>query len=170
MGDISGEPSMEEILSSIKRIIAEEGDGAVATRSRRTGRSSSGSLRMRDALSDPDEVLELSDPLREEQAAPFALSPADLGASAANAPSETSLPGTKAADPILSDRAAEASRDKLEALSRMVIKPQVAGSDTLEGLVREMLKPMLRDWLDDNLPRLVEAMVSREIERITSGK
>ena len=35
MGDISSEPSMEEILSSIKRIIAEEGDAAVTTRTRR---------------------------------------------------------------------------------------------------------------------------------------
>jgi cell pole-organizing protein PopZ len=39
MGDISSEPSMEEILSSIKRIIAEEGDAAVTTRTRR-GRAS----------------------------------------------------------------------------------------------------------------------------------
>ncbi|WP_368855359.1 DUF2497 domain-containing protein [Enterobacter hormaechei] len=34
-------------------------------------------------------------------------------------------------------------------------------------MVREMLKPMLRDWLDANLPRLVEEMVAREISRIT---
>ena len=39
MGDISSEPSMEEILSSIKRIIAEEGDAAIATRARRGGRA-----------------------------------------------------------------------------------------------------------------------------------
>ncbi|MCP4621046.1 MAG: DUF2497 domain-containing protein, partial [Bradyrhizobium sp.] len=71
------------------------------------------------------------------------------------------------ADPILSDRAAEATRGPLEALSRMVVKPEVSGADTLEGMVREMLKPMLRDWLDANLPRLVEEMVAREISRIT---
>jgi hypothetical protein len=47
----------------------------------------------------------------------------------------------------------------------MVVKPDVAGSDTLEGLVRELLKPMLRDWLDANLPQIVEAMVAREILR-----
>jgi cell pole-organizing protein PopZ len=71
------------------------------------------------------------------------------------------------ADPILSDSAAEATRGPLEALSRMVVKPEVTGTDTLEGMVREMLKPMLRDWLDANLPRLVEEMVAREISRIT---
>jgi cell pole-organizing protein PopZ len=35
-------------------------------------------------------------------------------------------------------------------------------------MVREMLKPMLRDWLDANLPAMVEQMVGKEIERITS--
>ena len=68
---------------------------------------------------------------------------------------------------LLSPRAAEATRGPLDALSRMVVKPEVAGSDTLEGLVREMIRPMLRDWLDANLPQLVESMVAREISRIT---
>ena len=127
MGDISSEPSMEEILSSIKRIIAEEGDAAVATRTQRA------------------EVLELGD------------SDALRAGEPAGPPQES----------ILSDRAAEATRGPLEALSRIVVKPEASGSDTIEGLVREMLKPMLRDWLDTNLPRIVEAMVSKEISRIT---
>ena len=38
---------------------------------------------------------------------------------------------------------------------------------TLEGLVREMLRPMLSEWLDRNLPSLVEQMVAREIAKIT---
>ncbi|MEW6257722.1 MAG: DUF2497 domain-containing protein, partial [Pseudomonadota bacterium] len=38
---------------------------------------------------------------------------------------------------------------------------------TLEGLVKEMLRPMLKTWLDDNLPRLVEDLVRQEIERIS---
>ena len=70
-------------------------------------------------------------------------------------------------DPILSERAAEATRGPLEALSRMVVKPEITGSDTIEGLVRELLKPMLREWLDANLPQVVESMVAREISRIT---
>jgi cell pole-organizing protein PopZ len=74
------------------------------------------------------------------------------------------------AEKIISDEAAEASRARLASLSRLVIKPEVAGSDTLEGLVREMLKPMLRDWLDTNLPDLVEAMVAKEIARITGQR
>ena len=41
---------------------------------------------------------------------------------------------------------------------------------TLEDLVREMLRPMLRSWLDDNLPTLVERLVLVEIERIAGNK
>ncbi len=41
---------------------------------------------------------------------------------------------------------------------------------TLEDLVKEMLKPMLKGWLDDNLPTLVERLVRAEIERVTRGR
>ena len=41
---------------------------------------------------------------------------------------------------------------------------------TLENVVRELLRPMLKDWLDENLPSVVEAMVEREIERLSRGK
>ena len=40
---------------------------------------------------------------------------------------------------------------------------------TLEDIVREMLKPMLRVWLDDNLPPMVERLVRAEIERVARG-
>jgi uncharacterized protein len=157
MGDISTEPSMEEILSSIKRIIAEEGDAAVASRTRRgrTGSATTASARaprIEDEDPEDEAVLELRDQVEEE--------PVEKPAAAAPAP--VSRP-----EPILSERAVEATRGPLEALSRIVVKPEVAGSDTLEGLVRELLKPMLRDWLDANLPQIVEAMVAREITRIT---
>jgi cell pole-organizing protein PopZ len=41
---------------------------------------------------------------------------------------------------------------------------------TLEDLVAEMLKPMLKDWLDDNLPSLVERLVQEEIYRVSRGR
>lgn len=159
MGDISNEPSMEEILSSIKRIIAEEGDAAVTTRTRRGGRPASAPKPETVHDEDEDEILELSQPVAEEKPAPAA-APAAVAPEAA----------PKSVDPILSDRAAQASRGQLEALSRMVVKPEIPGSDTLEGLVRELIKPMLRDWLDANLPQIVETMVSREISRISGGQ
>lgn len=155
---------MEEILSSIKRIIAEEGDAATGARTRRAAAAKVAPtpVAQADELDDEEEeVLELSDPAPTPAAQPKAVAPAaaPVEASAAEAPARP--------EPILSQHVAEATRGPLEALSRMVVKPDVAGSDTLEGLVRELLKPMMREWLDTNLPRIVETMVAREISRIT---
>jgi cell pole-organizing protein PopZ len=203
MGDISAEPSMEDILSSIKRIIAEEGETATAaSRARRPLRSMA--PRHERASFGHDEILELSDPVPatdEEAPAPFDPLPVDqipldqlsddeapldqvaadhaIDAEDAPLPTPTStispiadpLPSPRApADPIVSPRAAEASRGALDALSRLIVKPEVAGTDTLEGLVREMIRPMLREWLDANLPAMVETMVSQEIARITGNR
>ena len=152
MGDVSAEPSMEDILSSIKRIIAEDVETGGASRARR--RPTPQPIPVEAA--EDDDVLELSEAMPDSEvpsmAAPVAAAPA--------------TPGEK----IISDEAAEVSRARLASLSRLVIKPEVAGSDTLEGLVREMLKPMLRDWLDTNLPGLVETMVAKEIARITGQR
>ncbi|MGD9740149.1 MAG: DUF2497 domain-containing protein [Bauldia sp.] len=41
---------------------------------------------------------------------------------------------------------------------------------SLEDLVQEMMRPMLKDWLDDNLPKLVERVVREEIQRVTRGR
>ena len=46
----------------------------------------------------------------------------------------------------------------------------VQNSRTLEDLVREMMRPMLKTWLDDNLPGLVERLVRAEIERVSRGR
>lgn len=161
MGDLSAEPSMEDILSSIKRIIAEEND----TGSGRVKRPA----RTLPPRSDPapfghDEILELSEPAPEAEPDYEAPAVAEPAVVAAPTPPAVAAP----AEAILSERTAEATRGPLDALSRMIVKPDVAGADTLEGMVREMLRPMLRDWLDANLPAMVETMVAREIERITN--
>ena len=46
----------------------------------------------------------------------------------------------------------------------------VQNARTLEDLVREMLRPMLKTWLDDNLPGLVERLVRAEIDRVSRGR
>lgn len=164
MGDLSSEPSMEDILSSIKRIIAEEGDPQ-SPRGRRIGRPAPPPPAIEPEEA-PETVLELDQPV----AAPEPPRPEPARADAPE-PVRADPPRAAAAaaapDPaILSARTAQATRGQLEALSRLIVKPEVAGADTLEGLVREMLKPMLSQWLDAHLPRIVEAMVAREIERI----
>lgn len=160
MGDISAEPSMEDILSSIKRIIAEENDASPA-RAKKPVRLSP---RPDPEPFDHDEILELSEPAPSEPEAPVQAAPAAPRPAAAPASAPQPAP---IAESLLSAHAAEASRGPLDALSRLVVKPDVAGSDSLEGLVREMLRPMLREWLDAHLPAMVETMVAREIERIT---
>lgn len=158
MGDLSTEPSMEDILSSIKRIIAEEGDQPA--RRARPARAAP-AVPIDDA--EGDEVLELSDPMPSPRGEP---SPREAAWPRDPVPSPRADEPSTIGDPIVSNEAAAASRSALESLSRMLMKPEPGNDGTLEGLVREMLRPLLREWLDANLPDLVEKMVSREIARI----
>ena len=165
MGQINHEPSMEDILASIKRIIAEDGE------------PSRGDLPEGDEPP-PDEgdILELTRPLDPPGTVPVAAANDTTNDAAADATadhptiieSEADMPEAKpAASPqILSGATADASRQALAALSALVVKPD-AGDNTLEGLVREMLRPMLREWLDAELPAIVERLVAGEIARIS---
>jgi len=163
MGDVTNEPSMEEILSSIKRIIAEDGDRAGARtrelpRRKRQAIESALDAPEAAALPEAEEVLELTETVEEEEAVSMAQTPeSPSGPQAEPTPAE-----------IVSENVLAASRRRIESLSAMVVKPE-SGPETLEGLVREMLRPMLKEWLDANLPDLVERVVAREISRI-SGK
>lgn len=66
---------------------------------------------------------------------------------------------------LVSGKAAKASKAALAALDTVKIDPN-AGANTMDGLVRELLQPMLKEWLDANLPDLVERVVAREVARI----
>lgn len=52
------------------------------------------------------------------------------------------------------------------ALGKLISKMDMGGDNTIEGLVREMLKPMMKEWLDANLPKIVEEKVEAEVQRI----
>ncbi len=70
--------------------------------------------------------------------------------------------------PALVSAATKAAVDSaFNALAQTVL---VQNARTLEDLVREMLRPMLKSWLDDNLPQLVERLVRAEIERVSRGR
>ena len=156
MGDMSKEPSMEDILSSIKRIIAEEGEEAVQAVSRR-GKADAGPKQAAEPAEPAvEEVLELTDEVGVEE-----LMPAHKTgrATQVEAPVEESS--------ILSVESEVAARHSLSALSSMLVTPKDGEDNTLDGLVRSMLKPMLKEWLDARLPALVEDMVAKEIARIT---
>ena len=129
------EPSREDILASIKKVIAEEKDLRTSVPPAPQPRE--------DALPEDseEEVLELDEPL-----AP----PVDLG------------------PPLVNEEVAETSRHSLETLSTIAATaPAQPPVNPLEDMVREMLRPILKQWLDDHLPGIVDEHVKREITRIT---
>jgi hypothetical protein len=132
----AGEPSVEEILDSIKKVIARDNKAEAQAR-----------LRPEPRPAPRPEVLELTETADEDEAGEGGL---------------------------IADAAAASMRESLAALSMLAqpgVAPQIvrSGETSLEGLVRELLKPMLAEWLDKNLPAMVEKMVAAEIARI-AGK
>ena len=69
-------------------------------------------------------------------------------------------------EPLLSPEANEAVISSFEVLSANLA---LRSAELADGLVREMLRPMLKQWLDDNLPTMVERLVRAEIERVARG-
>lgn len=132
------EPSMEDILASIKKVIAEEKELRATAESVEAVEDEP---IPEDGAAEDEDVLELDEPL-----AP----PADLG------------------PPLLDEGAAGHSRQALEELSTIAASvPAAAQVNPLEDMVREMLKPILKQWLDEHLPQMVDEHVRREISRIT---
>jgi cell pole-organizing protein PopZ len=138
MASPNRDPSMEDILASIKKVIAEEKQLRADTRPVEAGED----LPLPEEFGGSDEdVLELDEPL-----AP----PADLG------------------PPLIDDSIAGQSRHALQHLQTIAASvPAAPPVNPLEEMVREMLRPMLKQWLDEHLPQVVEEHVRREISRIT---
>ncbi len=132
------EPSMEDILASIKKVIAEE-------KELRTAVDEADRTRSEEPAEDPEEeVLELDQPIEP---------PADLG------------------PPLVDEDVAETTRHSLAELSSVAAAaPAPAAMNPLEEMVREMLRPILKEWVDEHLPNIVNDHVKREISRITGRK
>src|SRR5258707_913189 len=114
------EPSMEEILASIRRIIADD--------------------EAKPAVEKPSSPAVAAKPEKPEAPAP---------------------------QQILSRSTVSAVESAFNSLANTVLSNNAR---TLEDLVKEMLRPMLKSWLDDNLPGLVERIVKAEIERVSRGR
>src|SRR6476469_53158 len=133
------EPSMEEILASIKKVIAEE--KGLRSGARPVQAVEDEPLPEDAAQEEDEDVLELN-----ERLAP----PADLG------------------PPLVDEGVAGQSRQALEELQTVAASvPAAPPVNPLEEVVREMLRPALKAWLDENLPQMVEEHVKREISRST---
>jgi cell pole-organizing protein PopZ len=152
-----GEPSVEEILESIKKVIARDNREALQAERRR--RESAGVMLTPGKPTDQDgneldddEVLELGE---------------------AGELVESAEP--RGQDGLTTESAAQSMRESLAALAMIAepgMPPQIvrSGETSLEGLTRDLLRPMLAEWLDRNLPEIVERLVKAEIARIAGKK
>lgn len=161
------EPSMEDILSTIRRVILRD-DGA---------RPSHDQADHGTTDTDPDSAQNdldhgqhgvMDKPLELDAPAPqFSESP---GARQALDERETTAPPpVPDAAPIVSSSTQDATRHALSALEH-VMERSSSGSTTVDDLVREAIRPMLQQWLDQHLAGVVDRLVTREIERIRRGE
>ncbi|MET3693955.1 PopZ family protein [Methylobacterium goesingense] len=190
--DKAQEPSMEEILASIRRIIADDQNAkAEVVAPQRSA-----------PLPENDDVLDLAEvaqpvrkpaPLEEPEIA-FRQAPIEDGQIdfdaisfdddeeepeppppvRAAAPVEPPRPVPRAPEPepTPTERLTSAVTDASVAQAFHMLSNTVLSSQarTLEDLVQDMLRPMLKGWLDENLPSMVERLVRAEIERVARGR
>ncbi len=150
-----GEPSVEEILESIKKVIARDNRETLQADRRR--KESAGIF------------LDDDGPQYEDDGEEEVLDLAEAGEVVDTAAAREND------DALTTETAARAMRDSLAALAMIAepgAPPQIvrSGETSLEGLVREMLRPMLAEWIDRNLPAMVERLVKAEIARIAGKK
>ncbi|MFN3671816.1 MAG: PopZ family protein [Bosea sp. (in: a-proteobacteria)] len=194
------EPSMEEILASIRRIISDDDKPAEAPTPApaqdddlRALLAGAAAIQPSAPIAEEDDVLDLgaeAEPLLEPEppATPVELhdieflEPETLQAEPAPEPEpvaapyippqpQPQAPQQAAIQPfdmaqLLSDQTSSAVTNAFGQLAHTVLSNNAR---TLEDLVKDMLKPMLKTWLDDNLPTMVERLVRAEIERVARG-
>lgn len=173
------EPTMEEILASIRRIISEDEPAAPAA-------AAAPEPVELDEEEGGDEVLELTEPADDPvfAAPPAAAEPVEMQGDLEiftpkprrpePAPAPRPEPEPMATfdaddedDVLVSAPAAASVASAFGQLARHT--PMPAPGRSLEDVVTAMLRPMLREWLDQNLPGIVEARVRAEVERLSRG-
>ena len=157
----AGEPSVEEILESIKKVIARDNRAGAAEERRE--REKRGLPEEVQAAVPADDVLDLTgmgEYVEADEAADDAAHYAQAEAT------DDALVGTETVSSISESLAA------LALMAQPPAAPQIvrSGETSLEGMVRDLLRPELAAWLDKNLPALVEKLVAAEIARIVGKK
>ncbi len=180
------EPSMEDILASIRRILAEEegdeGGEEVAAAPEPTPEPEPAPIPVSEsepipepepepvmATPEPEPVMAMPEPAPPPSPPPPPPPPPPM-------PSEMKeilelTPDMVAAPELVSSPTFQSGADMLSELAKAILDQRdmpVGGSRdiTLETMVREMLKPILREWLDRNLPYLIERLVKKEIDKM----
>lgn len=191
------EPTMEEILASIRRIISEDdapAETAAAPAPEPTPEPVEASPAMVDetpsvqeAVAVEEDVLELTDRYEapeaehigdldiapgepEPEPEPFPQAPA-FSAPVSEPAAEPAPYPAVAGDNLVGDSAATSAASAFAGLAASLRQPEPAAisggtGPTVDDLARQLLRPMLKEWLDANLPAIVEAQVRKEVERI----
>jgi cell pole-organizing protein PopZ len=156
------DPSMEDILASIRRILSED----------EAEHAASATPAPKPAAPADDGVLSLdASMIVEEPARAVEPAPKPQRTAAEQPKSPAPSEGAPRADALVAPEAAAAAASSVGTLLRTLIaeREQLAvhrTGPTIEDLVREEIRPLLKDWLDTNLPPLVERLVRAEIERV----
>ncbi|WP_206242445.1 DUF2497 domain-containing protein [Novosphingobium terrae] len=158
-----GEPSVEEILESIKKVIAHD------TRAGDTRRSRAETVVPPPSPAPVAQQQHPIDDLHEDDVLDLAASARFLDDVEAEEAEEVSV------ESLVQDHVRSSMRESLAALAMMAqpaAQPQIvrSGETSLEGLTRDLLRPALSAWLDAHLPAMVERLVAEEIARIVGKK
>jgi len=147
-GAAAAEPSMEDILASIRRILNEDGAAQTPPPSR----------------PEPEDVLVLDSSMMVGEPKAEEAAPADPSLKAESG--EEAMREARLVAPEAAAAAAAAVGDLVKRLASERGTLVSRSGPTLEDLVREEMRPLLKAWLDANLPGLVERLVRSEIERV----
>lgn len=170
---------MEEILASIRRIISED-DGPAEAEAAPEPAPAPEPVQAFEPAPEPEapaeDVLELTDRVTPETEtvgdieAYTQAEPAPEPEPEPEPPPPAAKPAVAARDDerLVSEPSASAAAAAFSSLSEAIAMP--AAGRTLEDVVRELLRPLLKAWLDENLPRIVEAKVAEEVERIARSR
>jgi uncharacterized protein len=163
-GKSTPELSMDEILASIRRILAEDQHAVMPPPARSRVAGAEDILDLTEALNDDGSTRHIG-PLAVPSSEPAAPIASD-GRVEPAAPRREGVQEPPA--PLLSDGASEAIT---ASFARLAALPSGDGGDAqLEELVRQVLRPLLQAWLDANLPPLVERLVQAEIARVVGSR
>ena len=160
------EPSMEEILASIRNIIADEREPAPrgAPKQVPLGQVPGPAPQIVYSKDAPSPHRSASEPPQRADAnAPTVVWRRPPLADSQSAAAPTALDD----EPLLSPEANDAATASFGALSASLA---ARSAEVADSVVREMLRPMLKQWLDDNLPAIVERLVREEIQRVARGR
>ena len=182
------EPTMEEILTSIRQVISD--DEVTTAKGSNNSRdqtfkeegevASEDILELTEIVADDVDATTFSGKLYKEEVEQEPASPASNSVPSAKAFGGPRLPpkvlakrrAEEKVQTLLSDHTVELAADKLSGLTGAVAAvrdiPLGHSQQTIEELVKDVLRPMLKEWLDDNLPPLVERLVEKEIAKLVS--